>query len=133
MKLSTVESVSASRPIPGVTPIRLAFGAKAVLPRRSGLVEEAALQQARPLLGADLDIAGRQQEDLVGNALHAALERVGQAACEVDQPLRELGVSALQVQDHRNQVLELVRDLLRVVEAPRDDEVDARRGGAGGS
>ena len=75
----------------------------------------------------DLDVGGRQQEDLVGDALHAAVQGVREAAGEVDQPLRELGVDALQVEDHGRVVLEAVGDLLRVVEAARDDEVHAHR------
>src|SRR3954471_11559237 len=91
------------------------------------LVEEAAaLEEARSLLGGDLDVARREEEDLVGNALHAAVEGVRQAAREVDQPLRELLVGALQVEDDGDRLLELVRDLLRVVEAARHDQVDAR-------
>ena len=72
-----------------------------------------------------LDVARREEEDLVGDPLHAAVERVGEAAREVDQPLRELLVGALEVEDHRDAVLEPVGDLLRVVEAARQDEVDA--------
>src|SRR5438132_11000022 len=92
------------------------------------LVEEAAeLEEPRALLGGDLDVARCEKEDLVGDPLHAAVERVCQAAGEVDQPLRELLVRSLQVEDDRDRLLELVRDLLCVVEAARDDEVDARR------
>ena len=47
---------------------------------------------------------------------------------EVDQPLREVLVAALEVEDHRHAFLEAVGDLLRVVEAARQHEVDA--GGA---
>src|SRR6476469_4832944 len=94
------------------------------------LVEEAAaLEEGSALFGGDLYVSRRQQEDLVGNALHAAVERVGQAAREIDQALRQLGVGALQVEDHRDPLLVLVGDLLRVVEAAGKDEVhlDARR------
>src|SRR3990172_9252018 len=92
------------------------------------LVEEAAsLEQLRPLLGGELDVRGRQQEDLVGHALHAAVQGVREAACEVDQPLRQLLVSALEVEDDGNRALELVGDLLRVVEAARHDEVELAR------
>src|ERR1700712_4808337 len=45
----------------------------------SGLVEELALEVARAILRGELDIARREQEDLVGDALHAAVERVGEA------------------------------------------------------
>src|ERR687884_66898 len=93
-----------------------------------GLVEEAAaLEEPGALLRGDLDVPRRQQEDLVGYALHAAVERVREPAREVDQPLRELLVRALEVQDHRDRVLELVGDLLGVVEAAWDDEVHANR------
>src|SRR5947207_9791142 len=94
---------------------------------RLRLIEEAALEQARALLGGDLDVARRQEEDLVRDALHAAVERVGQAAREVDQPLREVLIGALQVQDDGDRLLEAVGDLLRVVEAARQDEVNADR------
>src|SRR3954470_13283955 len=100
------------------------FGIGADPASGSSLVEEAAaLEEPRALLGRDLDVPGREQEDLVGDALHATVERVGQAAREVDQALRELLVAALEVEDHRDPVLELVRDLLGVVEAPRQDQV----------
>src|SRR5438270_11385384 len=105
-------------------PVRPSEGSSA---RRRGflrLVEEAAaLEQARALLGGDLDVARREQENLVRDALHAPAQRVREPAGEVDQPLRQLLVGALQVEDDRDAVLELVRDLLRVVEAPRQDEV----------
>ena len=58
----------------------------------SGLVEEALLDQLRAFLGRDLDVARREHEDLVGDPLHAAVERVREAAGEVDQALAELGV-----------------------------------------
>src|SRR4029078_7888992 len=84
------------------------------------------------LFRGDLDVPGREQEDLVRDALHRAVERVGQSAGEVDQLFRELRGGALQVEDDRHGLLELVRDRLRVVEAPRHDEMDAdRRGGDG--
>ena len=89
-------------------------------PTLSGLVEEAAaIEGAGALLGRHLDVARREQEDLVGDALHAPVERVGQPAREVDQALRQLRVGALEVEDHRDLALELVRDLLGVVEAAR--------------
>src|SRR5581483_8984602 len=94
------------------------------------LVEErAALEHAGALLGGDLDIARGEQEDLVGDALHAAVERVGQSAGEVDEPLGELLVGALEVENDRHTLLEPVGDLLRVVEAAREDEVDANGAG----
>src|SRR6266540_7056873 len=98
----------------------------------SGLVEEAAaLEEPRPLLGRDLDVSRREQEHLVGDALHPAVERIRQAAGEVDQALGQILVGALQIQNDRDRLLELVRDLLRVVEAARDDQVDAHRGRSG--
>src|SRR6478752_840254 len=90
------------------------------------LVEEAAaLEEGSALLGGDLYVSRREQEDLVGDALHAAVERVGQAAREIDQALRQIGVRALQVQDDRDGLLELVGHVLGVVEALGNDEVDA--------
>ena len=99
--------------------------------RLSELIEEALLNEARLLLGRDLDVARREQEDLVAHALHAAVERVREAAAEVDEALGELGVGALQIDDDGDVGLELVGDLLRVVEVLGDDQVDldARRAG----
>jgi hypothetical protein len=74
----------------------------------------------------------RQQEDLVRDPLHAPAERVREAAREVDQALRELGIGALEVHDHRHGVLELVGDRLGVVEPLRHDEVHLDRGGGDG-
>src|SRR3954454_22361083 len=88
------------------------------------LVEEALFDQPGALLGGDLHVARREQEDLVGDSLHATLEGVRQARGEVDQALGQLGVGALEVDDHRDRVLELVRDLLGIVEAFRDHQVD---------
>src|SRR5712671_523981 len=89
------------------------------------LVEEAAaLEQLSALLGAHLDVSRSEEEHLVGDALHAAVQCVGEAAREVDQPLRELPIGALQIEDHGDPLLEAVRDLLRVVEAPREHQVD---------
>src|SRR4051812_11479996 len=126
MKTSTKSSTSVSASSATRLPSRR-FG---LFLRLSGLVEEAAaLQQCGALLRRDLDVARGEQEDLVGDTLHAAVEGVGEAAREVDQPLRELGVRALQVEDHRDALLVLVGDLLCVVEAAREDEVhlDAAR------
>src|SRR3954468_13991769 len=91
----------------------------------SGLVEEALFDQPGALLRGDLDVARREHEHLVGDPLHATVERVGQPAGEIDQALGEVGLGALQVQDDRHVVLELVRDLLGIVERLGDDEVDA--------
>ncbi len=78
-------------------------------------------------LGRHLDVARREQEDLVGHPLHAAVEGVGEPAAEIDQALRELGVGALQVDDHRDVDLELVGDLLGVVEVLGDRRGAPRR------
>src|SRR5438874_7075516 len=126
MKFWIAVIVSASRPrLAAIAPMTPDSA-----PQREflGLVEEAAaLEESRALLGGDLDIARSEEEDLVGDPLHAAVEGVRQAAGKVDQPLRELLIGALQVEDDRDRLLELVGDLLRVVEAARDDEMDARR------
>src|SRR5438105_14683414 len=103
--------------------IRSEFGSGRLNPRGSGLVEEAALDQPLAFLCRDLHVSRREQEDLVGDPLHPAVERVGEAAGEVDQALGELLVGPLQVQDHRHRVLEAVGDLLGVVEAARDHEM----------
>src|SRR5579862_525652 len=94
----------------------------------SGLVVEATtLEQLGTLLRAHLDVSRREQKHLVGDALHAAVERVRETAREVDQALRELRVRTLEIQDHRNSLLEAVRDLLGVVEAARQHQVNADR------
>src|SRR5687767_4224237 len=64
----------------------------------SRLVEEALFDQAGALLRRHLDVARREQEHLVGDPLHPAVERVRQAGGEVDQPLGELGVRALEIE-----------------------------------
>src|SRR3712207_1844464 len=84
------------------------------------LVEEPLLDQAGALLGRDLDVAWGEEEHLVGDPLHPAVERVGEPGGEVDQALRQVRVGPLQVQDHRDRVLELVGYLLGVVEALRN-------------
>src|SRR5688500_17845165 len=88
-----------------------------------GLVEEALLDKPRALFRRDLDVARSEKEDLVGDALHPAVEGEGQARGEVDQPLRQFGVRCLQVEDHRHRVLEAVSDLLAVVEVLRHDHL----------
>src|SRR5437588_1939651 len=99
-------------------------------PSRPGLLllrlveEAAALEESGPLLGRYLDVSRRQQEDLVGDALHAAVQCIGEPAREVDQAFRQLVVGALQVEDDRDPLLVAVGDLLRVVEAAREHEVD---------
>src|SRR2546421_237456 len=54
------------------------------------LVEEAPLEHPRPVLSRELDVARREEEDLVGDPLHPAVEGVREAAREVDQPLRQM-------------------------------------------
>src|SRR5919198_4718470 len=106
-------------------PMRPSFIAPEAYPAtNSALVEEALLDQPGALLRRDLDVARCEQEDLVGDPLHAAVERVGEAGGEVDQPLGEVRVRPLEVQDHRDRVLELVGYLLGVVEALRYHQVD---------
>src|SRR3954465_713234 len=90
-----------------------------------GLVEEALFDQPRALLRRDLDVARREHEPLVGDPLHAAVEGVGQPAGEVDEALGEVGVDALEVEDHRDRGLELVGARLGVVERLGDDEMHA--------
>src|SRR6185503_10878915 len=80
------------------------------------VVAAAALHGAGLFLGGKLDVARREQEDPVRDALHAPVERVGETAREVDESLRELRVRALEVDDHGNLRLEAIGDLLRVVE-----------------
>src|SRR5829696_640833 len=112
---------------PSCTKFRLdrASGARPTSARPAlALVEEALLDQTGTLLGRDVDVARGEQEHLVGDALHAPVERVGEAGGEIDEALREVGIGALQVEDDRDRVLELVGDLLGVVEALGHHEVD---------
>src|SRR4051794_30692731 len=106
-------------------PMRPIFTAMETSRVGSGLVEEALLDELRALLRGDLDVARREHEHLVGDALHAAVEGVRQPAREIDQALAEVGLDALEVEHDRDLVLELVGDLLGVVEALGDDEVHA--------
>src|SRR3954447_13123547 len=106
-------------------PMRPIFTAMETSRVGSGLVEEALLDELRALLRGDLDVARREHEHLVGDALHAAVQRVRQPAREIDQALAEVGLDALEVEHDRDRVLELVGDLLGVVEALGDDEVHA--------
>src|SRR6266702_2658144 len=122
----TLETVSKSRPSTAFPPMLLSSAPRAVVLQHSGLVEEAAaLEQMRTLLGGHFHVSRREEKDLVCDALHAAVERVGEPAREVDQPLREILVGVLEIEDDGNGVLELVCDLLRVVEASRNDQVHA--------
>src|SRR6266404_1143170 len=90
------------------------------------LVEEPApLEQLSALLGAHFHVSRGKEKDLVGDTLHAAVQRIGETAREVDQSLGELPVGALQVEDHGDPLLEAVGDLLGVVEAAWKHEVDA--------
>ena len=109
-----------TRPIIG----RGVYGERRSAPRQR-LVEEALLDEPRALLRRDLDVARGEHEDLVGDLLHAAVEGVGEAGGEVDEALRQIRVGALEVEDHRDRVLEAVGDLLGVVERLGDDEVHA--------
>src|SRR5436190_10643639 len=120
------EIASPSTTTTAFAPIRLRFGGARRPPCALRLVEEAAaFEQACAFFGRDLDISRCEQQYLVGDPLHAAVECVREPAREVDQALRELLVRALEVEDDRDRLLELVRDLLRVVEAARQNEVDA--------
>ena len=92
--------------------------------RQLWLKKPFSISRARSSAGK-LHVARRQQEHLVGDPLHPAVERVRQAGGEVDQALGEIGLGPLQVDDDRDRVLELVRDVLRVVERLRDDQVHA--------
>src|SRR6185312_6700465 len=89
------------------------------------LVEEALLDELRPLLGGDLDVARGEHEHLVGDPLRPAVECVGEPAREVDEALAQVVLDALEVEHDRDRVLELVGDLLGVVEALRDDQMHA--------
>src|SRR5579862_4022408 len=90
------------------------------------LVEEpAALEELSALLGGYFDVSRREQKYLVGNTLHPAVQCIRETAGEVDQSLRQLRIGSLQIEDHRQPLLEAVGDLLRVVEAARQDEVHA--------
>src|SRR5207247_145921 len=73
-----------------------------LLPGPSALVEEALFDETSALFGRDLDVARGEQEHLVGDPLHPAVERVGEPAGEVDQALGEVGVRALEVEDDRH-------------------------------
>ena len=104
---------------------------------RARAIQASCLQPLLLLLG-DLDVRGRQQEHLVGGLRHRAVQRVREAAREVDQPALQVTVDALQVQDDGLAGLQPVADLLGVVEAlglhhvhPRRRHRDRRdRGGA---
>src|SRR5438270_2889191 len=96
----------------------------ATTPERATLrAVEAPLLETALLLGRDLDIGGRQQEDLIGNPLHLAPQAIGEAAGEVDQPAGQVAVDRLQVDDHGLVGFELVPDLLGVVEARGSDDM----------
>src|SRR4051794_24053188 len=92
------------------------FWRACIRPTSLRLVEEALLDQRRALLRRDLDVARREQEDLVGDLLHPAVQRVDEPGGEVDEADRERGVHALQVDDHGDRGLELVPDILGVIE-----------------
>src|SRR5437763_5254166 len=132
MQLFAEAIASASKVTVAVPPMGPPFDAGPGTPGLRLVEEAAALEHAGPFLGRDLDVSRGEQEDLVRDALHAAVERVREPAGEVDQPLRQLLVAALEVEDHRHPVLEAVGDLLRVVEAARQDEMHLRHRRHGG-
>src|SRR5512133_875305 len=122
---ATTSVHSTGRPQPRASPRAMLPAPMRPSTTGSALVEEALFDELRAFLRRDLDVARREHEDLVGDPLHAAVEGVGEPAGEVDEALGEVGLDALEVQDDRDGVLELVRDLLGVVEALGDDEVYA--------
>jgi hypothetical protein len=65
-----------------------------------------------PFVGGDLHIGWGEKQHLVGDLLHAPVQRVGSAAAEVDQPPGQLAIDALQVDDHRLILPEMIGDLL---------------------
>src|SRR4051795_3099036 len=122
---ATTSVHSTGRPQPRASPRAMLPAPMRPSTTGSALVEESLFDELRAFLSRDLDVARREHEDLVGDPLHAAIEGVGEPAGEVDEALGEVGLDALQVQDDRDRVLELVRDLLGVVEALGDDEMHA--------
>src|SRR5436190_15417156 len=122
---ATTSVHSTGRPQPRASPRAMLPAPMRPSTTGSALVEEALFDELRALLRRDLDVARREHEDLVGDPLHAAVEGVGEPAGEVDEALGEVGLDALEVQNHGNRVLELVRDLLGVVEALGDHQVYA--------
>src|SRR5436190_3024858 len=129
MKLFAESIASASKVTVAVPPMGPPFDAGPGTPGLRLVEEAAALEHAGPFLGRDLDVSRGEQEDLVRDSLHAAVERVREPAGEIDQPLRQLLVAALEIEDDRHPVLEAVGDLLRVVEAARQDEMHLDRSG----
>ena len=77
------------------------------------------------LLRRHFDVGRRQEEDLIGDAVHLAAEPVGEPAREVDDPAGEIAVDVLKVDDHGLRHLQLVADLLGVVEADGSHDVHA--------
>src|SRR5229473_3281862 len=77
----------------------------------SGPVEASGLETLL-LLFRDLDVARREQEHLVVDALHVAVHRVRQTTREVDEPTLEVAAEPLEVEDHRLVGLEPVAELL---------------------
>src|SRR5919106_4630701 len=94
-KRCTESAVSASTASVAGAPMAPGFSTMPRCPTLRLVEEAASLEHPRAFLGGDLDVLRRQQEDLVGDALHAAVERVGQAAREIDQPLREVDLGSL--------------------------------------
>src|SRR4051795_531673 len=122
---ATTSVQSNGRPQPRASPRAMLPAPMRPSRTASALVEEALFDELRALLRRDLDVARREHEDLVGDPLHAAVQGVGQAAREVDEPLAQVVLDALEVEHHRDRVLELVGDLLGVVEALGDHQVHA--------
>ena len=87
-------------------------------------VEEALVDETLAILCRYFDIGGRQEEDLLGDALNRTVERVRHARAEIDQTTRQIGLGRLQVDDHGYTVLEAVGDLLGIVVRARCDHVD---------
>src|SRR3954471_12319697 len=120
---ATTSVHSTGRPQPRASPRAMLPAPMRPSTTGSALVEEDLFDVLRAFLSRDLDVSRREHEYLVGDPLHAAVEGVGEPAGEVDEALGEVGVDALEVEDHRHGVLELVGDLLGVVERFGDDEV----------
>src|SRR3954464_8765598 len=81
------------------------------------LVEERPFGEPLALLGRNLDVARRQEEDPVCDGLYLAVQGIGQADTEVDHPTTQFPVGVLEVQDHGLLALEAISQGLGVVEA----------------
>src|SRR4051794_23503764 len=91
----------------------------------SALVEEAALDDACLVLGSDVDVGRREQEDLVGHPLDAPTQTEDQPSREVDQPLGVAVAHLGEVHDDRRAVAEVLADLPRLVVVARVQRGDA--------